>query len=478
MRSCRPWLVVGLAVTVTACSAQHHVEAPGFANGTRLAVRYDEVAGTRLLRTFYDRTRDEECSFQLLPGGAAACLPQSGLLEGTFADAACTDPLVAVLRVPAGRSTARALVTNAANACDAPPTVRALGEVVPAPDAYYLSSDGSCKKNAPDAKIVLQRIGDEVPLDRFVHATAEVNPVSAAVGAVVLVADDGARYTVFGNDNARGEWSHSLPLADGASHWSPVHVAFNYGSGAPGTPGSVYADAACSRPTGIKDAYNALCPITTVLEFVPADACQQFTTRLHQAGAPVATADLLAVASDGSCVASAAPGPANPVELYVEMGDALSDDTFPPATTVDVGDGRVVQRFDGTPDGVAVTARGTLHDNARNVDCFVALAADGVRRCLPGGGSLDAIFYGDADCTTPMMVMPAQAGCDDPTPPAEATYQGHAYPVGAALSPAMVYSVTTSGCGLVGPPPSYDRWFALGAEIPSSAYEPATLRTE
>ncbi len=471
----RLWLV-GLVIAVAACSSRRHLEAPGFANGARLSVRYYELAGTRVLRAFYDTARDEECAFQLIPGGAA-CLPQTALLDGWFADPACSDALVEIQPVAAGRSPPRALVTDAANACDQPPTVRALGDVFPPGEAYYLKSDGTCVQNPPDATIVLRRIGDDVPLDRFVHAAPRVEPVSDGVGAVVLVADDGARFTLFGNDEAHGEWTHSVPLGDGQSRWWPVHIAYNYGPGAPGTPGSVFADAACSRPTGIKDAHNALCPITGVIEYVPADACQQFTIRLHQAGAPVAAADLYAIAGDGSCVPSA-PGPNDPAELYVEMGDALPDDAFPTASTVDVGDGRVVQHFDGTPDGVAVTARGELYDRARNGACFLGLAADGQPRCLPGQ-VVDAIYFADATCATPIVATSVLAGCsNDPVLPPEVTYQGHAYPVGAPLSPAMIYDKTADGCTSLGPSPSADRWFTLGPEIPSSAFEPATLHTD
>lgn len=474
MRSHRSWLVVLLLVA--ACSSRRHVEAPGFANGTRLAARYDDVSGTRILRAFYDTARDEECAFQVIPGGAA-CLSQSALQNGWFADAACSDPLVEIPRVPAGRSPPRALVSDAANACDAPPLVRAVGELFPSADAYYLKSDGSCMRNPPDAKIVLRRIGDEIPLDRFVHAVPRVEPAAPQLDAVVLVADDGARFTMFGHDPTRDEWTHNVPIGNDQSRWWPVHIAYNYGAGAPGTPGTVFADAACSRPTGIKDAHDALCPITSVIEYVPADACQQFTIRLHQAGASVAASDLHAVAADGTCVASAPP-PGDPLELYVEMGDALPDDAFPAASVVDVGDGRVVQRFDGSPDGVAITARGELHDRARDVDCYVGLAADGQRRCLPGG-PLDTIFYADAGCTTPMASASVLPGCTtEPTLPAEVTYQGRAYPVGAALAPALLYSGTSDACAVVGAPSSTSRWFALGAEIPPSAYEPATLSTE
>ena len=477
MRCRRLWLV-GLFAAAAACSSRRHVEAPGFANGSRLAVRYDEVDGTLLLRAFYDTARNEECSFQLIPGGAA-CLPRSASLDGWFADSGCSDPLVDIAPVSAGRTPPQALVSDAANGCDAPPTVRLLGDVVPPAQAYYLKSDGSCMQNPPNSKIVLRRLGDEVPLASFVHATPRVEPVSDAVGAVVLVADDGARFTVFGHDTAHDEWTRSMAVGDGQTRWWPVHIAYNYGPGAPGTPGTVFADAACSRPTGLKDAHNALCPITTVIEYVAGDACQQFTTRLHQAGAPVAGSELHAFGATGACVPSP-PGPSDPVTLYVEMGDALADDAYPAATIVDVGGGRVVQRFDGTPDGAqAIVARGELHDSARNVDCFVGVAADDARRCLPGG-QIDTVFFADEACTTPVVSASALPGCTvAPTLPAEVTYGTHAYPVGASVSPAMLYAKGSDGsCALVGPPPAAASWFSLGPEIPAASYEPATLHTD
>jgi hypothetical protein len=102
MRRRRLWLV-GLVFAIAACSSsRRHIEAPGFANGARLSVRYDEVDGTRLLRAFYDSARDEECAFQLVPDGAA-CLPRTALRDGWFADAACSEELVDIPRVAAGR---------------------------------------------------------------------------------------------------------------------------------------------------------------------------------------------------------------------------------------------------------------------------------------------------------------------------------------------------------------------------------------
>jgi len=464
---------------LAACSSRPHLEAPGFANGTRLAVRYDELDGTRLFHAFYDTARDEECAFHLLPGGDAACLPQSALLDGWFADANCQEPVVEIPRVPSGRSPARAYVADPDNACAAAPTVHALGDVVAGPDAYYIRSDGTCMQNPPNSKIVLRKIGDEVPLSSFVHATPTIEPAASALDAVVLVADDGARFTMFGHDPARDEWTRAVSPGDGSTRWWPVHLAYNYGNGVPGTPGAFFADSACNVATGIKDAHNALCPITAVYEYVPADACQQFTLTLHQAGAPVATADLHVRASDGSCVGLPS-SESETSQLFVEMGDALADDAFPAAATIDVGEGRTVQRFDAQPDGsVAISARGELHDRARVQGNFIGTAADGARRCLPGS-PIDNVYYADAGCTMAMMAMTVLTGCTaDPVPAPEETFQGHAFSVGDALTPAMVYSKSSDGsCALVGPPPSYDRFFALGAEIPSSSYEPATLHTD
>ena len=364
-------------------------------------MRYDEVGGTRVLRAFYDTARSQECAFQLIPGGAA-CLPQSALARRLVH----RRRLQRSARRDSARSgrplAADALVTDAANACDAPPTVRALGDVFPPTQAYYLKSDGSCMQNPPDAKIVLRRIGDEVPINRFVHAT----PTRRAGLRLRRRRRPRRRRRRALHDARQRRGARRVDaqhgLGDGTSRWWPVHVAYNYGAGAPGTPGSVFADAACSQPTGIKDAHDALCPITTVIEYVAADPCQQYTIRLHQAGAPIAASDLHAIAADGSCVASM-PGPSDPVELYVAMGDALPDDAFPAASIVDVGDGRIAQHFDGPPDGsVAITARGELFDRARNVACFVGVAADGQRRCLPGG-QVDTIYFADAACTTPIV---------------------------------------------------------------------------
>ncbi len=473
----RALLVVGVVVAAAACSSRRHVAAPGFANGSRLAARYDDVAGTTVLRTFWDRARGEECAFQLLPDGGAACLPASALADGWFADAACSDELVEIPDVPAGRTPAQSLVVAPDDACTQAPTVRALGPVFPTADAWYRKSDGSCVQGHGGTRpATLRRIGDAVPLASFVHAGARVEPGSGGVDAVVLVADDGARLTLFGFDRARAEWAHAITDDDGQRRWWPVHVAYNYGAGAPGTPGTYFADAACAQPTGIKDAFDALCPITTVVEFVPGDACTPFTTRLHAAGAPVDPASLHALATDGSCVA-APPAADAPLERYVIMGGVVAKDALSAASTVELGGARVAQRFDGTPDGAAITpVPGLLHDRQRDVDCEVFVAADGARRCLPP--ALDAISYADAACTQPIFRMNAPVGCAPPAPPTEVRLDAHALAVLGAVTPSTIYAATGSACNAVGPPPSGSYWFALGAEIAPSAYAPATLHTE
>jgi hypothetical protein len=93
---------------------------------------------------------------------------------------------------------------------------------------------------------------------------------------------------------------------------------------------------------------------------------------------------------------------------------------------------------------------------------------------------VDTVFFADAACTTPIVSASSLPGCTvAPTLPAEVTYGTHAYPVGASLSPVMLYSKSSDGsCSVVGPPPAAASWFTLGAEIPASAYEPVTLHTD
>lgn len=463
------------AVAAVGCS-RSPVVGPGFQSGTRLAARYDELDGLRVLRSFYDRARDEECMFRVV-GDHAVCLPASAAANGWYTDGTCTEEIVEIPPVADGRTPAQSLVTDPVNACDGVPTVHALGPQFPTADAWFRKSDGSCAQGSGGTRTAtLRRIGAQVPIDAFVRATLAVEHGDARIGAAVYVADDGARLNGFGWDETRGEWTQVAVDSDGARRWWPVHLAFNYGPGSLGTPGTFYADTGCTQPTGIKEAHNALCPITAVVEFVAADACTQFTTRLHAAGAPVAATDLHALAADGSCVAS----PGDPAELFVEMGDLLAPESFAAATRVDVGDGRIVQRFDGAPDGKRILPQASdLWDRQRNVPCAVRVGADGARRCLPGGGDLDAIVYGDEACTTPIFSLSKNVACTaDPVPPPEVTYNGHAYAVVGPFAATTIYAGGDGGCSAIGPPPAYDRWFQLGAEIAPSAYAPATLRTQ
>ncbi|MCU1283200.1 MAG: hypothetical protein JWM53_6746 [bacterium] len=474
----RAILLIGATLLLgSACSSRAPVQAADFSNGKRLAVRYDEApGGLKIFRAFYDTKLDQECQFRLLPDGAR-CLPTSAWRNGWFADAACTEAL-AQMPTPASLDLhASAVVDDPVNACEQAPIVRELGERIFVDKAYQISiSDGSCVL-LPVHGAELHRIGAELPIERFVHADLRIEPVSDAVGAVVMAAEDGSRQTAFGYDQLRGEWSYGTRADDGKRRWWPVHVAFNYGLGSLGTPGTVYDDSACAQPLAVKEAHNALCPITSVVEFGAADACGQYSPRIHVAGATVAADSLYERAQDGSCHAITGGGDSTGA-IYVEMLELVPTEMLPEATVVDVGDGRIVERFDGTPGGIAVAPQsGQLFDRERGVACTVVTAADGQRRCLPPGP--DSLSYSDPNCANAMYALFQTDGCAvAPAAAKEVSYQGRAFPVVGALSPSLVYSKNADGaCVLVGPSASYNRWFKLGDEIPSSAFAPIDQHT-
>src|SRR3954471_14618480 len=113
MRRSAPLLFIALAA---ACSSRSPVHAPDFANGTRLAVRFDAADGVKIFRAFHDTELDADCQFRITPDGAR-CLPVSAAQNGWFADSACKEPLA---QLPTGASLdlrASAVVDEPVNAC-------------------------------------------------------------------------------------------------------------------------------------------------------------------------------------------------------------------------------------------------------------------------------------------------------------------------------------------------------------------------
>ena len=107
-------------------------------------------------------------------------------------------------------------------------------------------------------------------------------------------------------------------------------------------------------------------------------------------------------------------------------GDPVDLTLYPELTVQESGSGRIRLRSFAASDGVAIPVLGQhLYDTQLAVECRVAVANDGVLRCLPlAGPVLDAdaattgAGFADAACTRPLARYRATQACDGPRPPA------------------------------------------------------------
>ncbi len=330
----------------------------------------------------------------------------------------------------------------------------------------------------------MNRIGDPVPIDRFVGATEQVSSVSARIGAVVLAADDGALLRTAGYDLTRGEsvrpWAFDLVEGGAMEVWWSRQEAFHFEGSGHGA--HLYADARCSRPVASRNAASAICPITVVTEYTT-DAGQV----PHAAGAVVPQDALHQLDTEGVCSPAGLDLSAAWQEIFVELGAPLPLETLAPMTKVEVGEGRIADCFAGTPDGLPVlsSAVGDLLDRDHGQPCYVQMAADETLRCLPAEV---AVHFLDDGCTQP-VVAPSTVSTDYPVPtmvsidhePATWDYGPDSddritvFELGAEKLPATIYEHLGSACS---GKPNEDPWFLLGAAVPLDSFEPVMERTD
>jgi hypothetical protein len=118
-----------------------------------------------------------------------------------------------------------------------------------------------------------------------------------------------------------------------------------------------------------------------------------------------------------------------------------------------------------------------------NTPCSFATAADGSTRCLPNSGANVTLFYSDAACTSPLG-----SGTLCSTPPAYATSftpgmvcdqnLEHVYPITGAFTGAMIYQGGEGGSCTATPTPTTVGFYAVGAEVPATNFQQATIQAE
>jgi hypothetical protein len=123
------------------------------------------------------------------------------------------------------------------------------------------------------------------------------------------------------------------------------------------------------------------------------------------------------------------------------------------------------------------------YDNSRKEECSFRTGADGVDRCLPSGAYAGSLFS-DASCT--QRIAYATKGCAAPKyadtydTATCGLFKYHMFPVTGAYSPGSLYALSGNSCQATAPnawTASYDL-YSVGAEIPASSFQDATIVTK
>ncbi len=367
------------------------VETRDFGSGARLRARAWDVDGALLLRDFFDVERDEPCAFledglaRIGPGRAYYCLPLGMAVHdagsGPFADRRCTVPVA--LASFAGPS-AYALV-RPVDACASAPEVRRAG-AARATFPWVLAGN-RCVRSPTE--LVVQELGDVVPLESFVRAEEHVEDRGSRIGALVVRSPDGAWQTVGGFDRQRGFAVRAESPSGAPARWVPSRVAFQ------GAGEVLFADDACTSPVPTKIARDALCPLEAALVFT--DPCGG--TSWFELGPPVDASTLFAPSDLGFCSRGARPG-----VFAFTLGAPIAPESLAPVSFSEVG-GDVVRRRGFAGVGGSVVTWGDVIDARTREPCAPATAIDGVVRCLPTASATIDLFA-DASCIDPAFAEP------------------------------------------------------------------------
>jgi hypothetical protein len=365
------------------------------ASGTRLRATWLEGDGARAFGGFTDATRGERCDFARLADGTVRCLPPfSEVARLTYADAACATP---VLRTQAASCDPPALVllrTGDAACAQRLAFYRRGARIEATPAALYeRSAAGACIPattaiTAADAFYALA----EVPASSFVAATVQAGDGARVVPELAL-AEDGARDLVGFRDGALAGPCRFGAAADGSVRCLPLDAP---------EPASLFADDQCSRAIFYE---LATCARRGFLSRPDPTRCTERTT-IFRAGERAAQ---VFQQSGGRC----APLTSFPATLLATpVGEEVPPASLAPEVLVTLpGPGRLRAMGRAVDELVAGTP-GLFHDEKLGLTCRAAVAADGVRRCLPPPDAIVAPVFADLGCTIPLAAR--VPGCAPP----------------------------------------------------------------
>ncbi len=428
--------------------------------GSRLAPRYEKSAdGYRNEVGIFDTKLNVPCTPGIAADGMLRCLPVGGNIDSSrFADAACTKRLGMT-----SQCTPPVFAQHHVGGVDPCENRIHIHRVSSAfTGSIYALSGGTCGSGAPPppGNILLELAG-EVPPTELVAMTRAVDPLGGGVGTAVVAGDDGSRFPEFVlSDVARNEPCEPRTDVDLQRRCFPFGP---YVEGFSEPSCTTYAVHVTNKCLGTAVATSA---VTFDVEFV---SCGVVRSRVHAIGPKRASSQQWIRHNPTTC-----EGPIDATGRDIhDLGAELPASQFPLLTEVTTG-GTRLKRLGYEAGGVHLPRLRGTRDVALGIDCLVAPAADGKRRCIPRA-SAAGLFFTDAACTVPATIRPEACSSAKHVLSIEDTCERrvHVYPLGAELPPATPrYRLTSSGCEL--DPNPTGTLLSVGPELPATSFVEVT----
>jgi hypothetical protein len=352
-------------------------------------------------------------------------------------------------------------------------------ETYPITPLYY-SHDGQCTTLADPTNLRVFTLGNEVAPNKFVAAERTIEADSGArLGAITLVAEDGAREVVGIEDMKKQAECIVGPYGVAEGPCIPTKIAWGIGD---------FSDDACSEPTAY---VSAVAPTGSeppcaepeiVVSVTLGPSCNGPDASFYAVGSRV---DAGYRSVDGACTAQ--PGYSGHVSF--SFGSKLSESSFGHIGTARVGSGRLKADYDAAGTRV-LKGRGGFYDTTTGSGCFETDYCDGMTRCVTFSRSSERL-YADDTCAT-LVVKVLDSACGEPldTGPVKiapdtgsakcSTDEGDVVQIGAeTATPVSLFQKKDGSCVPSDTPVgSGGTWHELGKVVDPSTFPEIVKRTE
>jgi len=276
-------------------------------------------------------------------------------------------------------------------------------------------------------------------------------------------------------DRQRGEACAFRPATDGRVRCLPTSIAADWAVR--------YEDAACTKPTAVRDTGSACAPGPRYATVKPQPDCGQANPAMLWPVGEGMPATRLFRRAGGECV------PDDFAEPLRRLGPPVAPAAFVAASASPGAAGRITADALTAADGAVQPCGGPEEerlDRDRGERCLPLATADGKQRCLPVGAARAPIeygFYTDADCRSAKVVS-GLAGCADPSlyvhmdhARADCFLDGRNVAQVVPLSPyaGPTYAPNDIGDCVTAPPPPGAKLWSLGPKLADATFVEAAL---